>query len=177
MGGVNSIAAMGGASYAAALAGVRPQGVYDANASAYGPAVASVIGLASATGDATGTVCSFSTESLERLGDAVGAAISSAGSAIGDAVHEVRQGVTDLADGITSLVQGGADAIEEAGDAIGTKVGSVVHGVESSVASAATSVGDAVASVASGIGASASQAASYLALGAAAGVQMLNEVA
>ncbi|WP_157900222.1 hypothetical protein [Rhodoferax koreensis] len=187
MGSVNSISSLGG--YMPSVAGPKvAPGAYEANAAQYGATTATVMGAASAIGDAVGTAYTFSAESLEKLGqaakggvnavtDAVGDAINGTETAIGDAVHDVQQGIAEFGDGVSNLVHEGVDALRSAGNAIASTVESAATSVEDSVASAAGSVGDAVASVADGIGSAASSAAAYLTMGVAAGKQMLSEVA
>lgn len=164
MSGISSISSWSGVPYPAPT--TKAHGSYEANAANYGPAVASAIGLAGAAGDAVGTVCSFSAESLERLseaakaglssvGDALGEAITDTGTAIGDAAGDVQQGLSDFAGGVSTLVDK----------------------VESSFGSAADAVADAVSSAADNVGSAASNAAAYLTLGMAAGRQVLSEVA
>ncbi|MDB5849336.1 MAG: hypothetical protein JWP29_3088 [Rhodoferax sp.] len=186
MNGISSISAWNGVPNAAQTP--KAQGSYQANAATYGPAVASVMGLASAAGDSVGTVCSFSAESLERLGEAaksgfsaatgaVGDAVTDAGTAIGGVVDSVEQGWSDFSHGVSTLVDEGLAAVEGAGSSLASKAESMVDSVESAVDSAASSVGDAFTSVADSIGSAASNAAAYLTLGAATGRQLLSEIA
>lgn len=117
MSSLNSISSVGGAAYSAP---VKPaQGAYDANAAAYGPATASLIGAATAVGDSVGTVVSFSAESLEKLGEAaksglnavtgaIGEAATETGTAVGNAVDSVENAVSSVADGIGNAASSAA---------------------------------------------------------------------
>ncbi|MFZ3218665.1 MAG: hypothetical protein WA174_01445, partial [Rhodoferax sp.] len=55
---------------------------YDVNAQAYGPVVASIAGAADAVGDSVSAICSFSAESLGKLGDAVESEYTALGNAV-----------------------------------------------------------------------------------------------
>ncbi|MES2879314.1 MAG: hypothetical protein V4713_12910 [Pseudomonadota bacterium] len=120
---------------------------FDINAKAYGVAAASVIGLADAAGDSGSAICSFSAESLGKLGD-----VAEAGY---DAV---------------------SDALSSAGKAVSETTSQFVQTIEDDVSAAASSVSDAASSVAHGLSSVASSATAYLALGLAAGQQVISEI-
>jgi len=80
----------------------RP-GPYEINSKAFGPVAASAIGVAQAIGDAASSVCSFSSEGLDALGDAAKAVYDGAASA----VHQVE----DIAGSIVGGVESAAGTV------------------------------------------------------------------
>jgi phage-related protein len=119
---------------------------YEVNAKAYGPVVAGTVGIVEAAGDAVSAVCSFSAESLSKLGDAaesgldsIGAAFSDVTDVVGDAIDSAEAGVTQLYTEVANLTKEGMQAIGDAAssavDGISSAAGSV--GVAATVSVAA----------------------------------------
>jgi len=113
-------------------------------------ACSTVAGLSGAAGvpeGAASAVCTFSTESLDRLGDALASGYDAVEDAVGDSAEWVGDALDSATSGAVSLYN------EIAGMA--------GNGVEA--------VGDAVSAVTEGIGSAASTVAGYGALALAAG--------
>lgn len=141
------------------------QSSYDANAQAYGPVVASIAGAADAVGDSVSAICSFSAESLGKLGDAV----ESEYDALGKVVESAWQSVEDEAATV-------ATTVSDAGKAVSDAVGGAVHDLEAEVSSAALAVGGVLSSIGDGISSAASKAANYASLGVSAAAQAINAI-
>ena len=87
------------------------QGSFEINSKEFGPVAAAAIGVAQATGDAAGTVCSISNTGLHKLGalaedsvelledaaQTVYSPIAKAGQAIGHGLSEAGSAVADAA--------------------------------------------------------------------------------
>jgi len=107
---INSIS-----SYVQPLASAKAcQDDYTINAGLYGPVVASAIGVANAAADSASAICSFSAESLGKLGDmadagydAVGTALSDTGNAVESAFDSVTNGFTQLYSDVAAMANDG----------------------------------------------------------------------
>jgi len=133
-----------------------------------------------ATGATPGTasaIFSFSAESLARLSDAVGSALTGTGDAIESAADTVKEEISSLGSGLSDLAHEGMDAISHAGSAISDAAHELVQNVEDFASDTGTAIGDAVSSVEEGIGSALSGVGAYLALGVSAGKELLNEIA
>src|SRR5450830_180177 len=121
---------------------------YEINNKAYGPVVASAIGLVDGVSEAASAVYNFSAESLQALSDAISGGADSLSSSFSDAT-------TAVSNSVDSLVNSVSDALSSA-----------TTTVTDAVSSAASSVGDAASSVGSSISDTASSIATYVTLGA-----------
>ena len=156
MNSIGSISATAPAQYVRSATGVAPaEGDYESNARMFGPLAASAIGAAEATGTAASSVVSFSSESLQKLGDAIESGYDT-----------VKSGIESVVTGVSNLAHEGAATVESAYDEVAEAVSSVADGI----GDAATSVSDTVSSALGTVG-------QYAMLGVAAGKQLLSEVA
>jgi phage-related protein len=156
MSSVSSISATAPAQYVRSAGGVAPaEGDYENNARMFGPLAASAIGAAEAGGTAASSVVSFSSESLQKLGDAIESGYDT-----------VKSGIESVVNGVSTLASEGAATVENAYDEVADAVSSVAGGI----GDAATSVSDTVSSALGTVG-------QYAMLGVAAGKQLLSEVA
>lgn len=148
---------------------------YTINANLYGPAVASVIGVANAAADSVSAICSFSAESLEKLGDmadagydAVGTALSDTGDAVESAIDSVTNGFTQLYTDVAAMASDGLDTLGEVGQSVSHMAEDVVDSIEDGLSNAATTVSDAASSVVDGISTAAGNVADFVSLGVTA---------
>lgn len=156
-------------SYIPPLASSKVPDDYEINVGLYGPAVATVIGAADAAADSVSAICSFSTESLDKLGDmvgagydAVGTALSDTGDAVGAAIGSATGGFTQLYADVAAMADKGIEAVSDAAE-------EVVDSLEDSLSNAASTVSDAASSVVDGISDAASSVADLVSLGVTAG--------
>lgn len=165
------------ASYAA---GLSP---YEINTRAYGPVVASAIGVVDGASEAASAVYNFSAEGLQKLSDSISGGVDSVTSTFSDAATAVSNGVESVVSTVTDVASEGLQAVEDLGSSVtstASEVGSavsdalssatstvtdVVSGAADMVSSAASTVGDAASSVGSSISDTASSIAAYVTLG------------
>lgn len=172
MSSINSIS-----SFVQPLASTKAcQDDYTINAGLYGPVVASAIGAANAAADSVSAICSFSAESLEKLGDmadagydAVGTALSDTGDAVESALDSVTNGFTQLYSDVAAMVSDGLDTLGDVGQTVSNAAEEVIDSIEDGLSDAATAVSDAASSVIDGIGTAASNVAGLVSLGVTAG--------
>ncbi|MDP1655571.1 MAG: hypothetical protein Q8K91_09920 [Hylemonella sp.] len=172
MSSINSIS-----SYVQPLASAKAcQDDYTINAGLYGPVVASAIGVANAAADSVSAICSFSAESLEKLGDmadagydAVGTALSDTGDAVESALDSVTNGFTQLYTDVAAMASDGLDTLGDVGQTVSNAAEEVIDSIEDGLSDAATAVSDAASSVIDGIGTAASNVAGLVSLGVTAG--------
>lgn len=156
MSSISSISGNNPAQYVRSATGVTPaEGDYEANARMYGAMTASAIGAADAVGSAASSVVSFSSESLQKLGDAIESGYDA-----------VKSGISSVTDSIGTLAQEGADTIEAAYDEVADAVSSVTDGI-----------GDAAGAVSDTVSSALGTVSQYAALGVAAGKQLISEIA
>jgi|GEM_PF-1138392 len=138
---------------------------YTINANLYGPAVASVIGVANAAADSVSAICSFSAESLEKLGDMADAGYD----AVESAIDSVTNGFTQLYTDVAAMASDGLDTLGEVGQSVSHAAEDVVDSIEDGLSDAATAVSDAASSVVDGISTAAGNVADFVSLGVTAG--------
>lgn len=163
-------------SYIPPLASSKVPDDYEINVGLYGPAVATVIGAADAAADSVSAICSFSTESLDKLGnmvgtgyDAVGTALSDTGDAVGAAIGSATNGLTQLYADVAAMADKGIEALGDAGQAVSNAAEEVVDSIGDGLSNAASTVSDAASSVVDGISDAASSVADLVSLGVTAG--------
>src|SRR5450830_1072289 len=135
---------------------------YEINNKAYGPVVASAIGLVDGVSEAASAVYNFSAESLQALSDSITAVSNSVDSmvnSVSDLASESLQAVEDLGTSVSNTASEVTSAVSDA-------LSSATTTVTDAVSSAASSVGDAASSVGSSISDTASSIATYVTLGA-----------
>src|SRR5450830_1631791 len=131
---------------------------YEINNKAYGPVVASAIGLVDGVSEAASAVYNFSAESLQALSDSISGGADSVSSSFSDATTAVSNSVDSMVNSVSDLASESLQAVED--------LGTSVSNTASEVSSAASSVGDAASSVGSIIRDTASSIATYVTLGA-----------
>lgn len=169
---INSIS-----SYVQPLASAKAcQDDYTINAGLYGPVVASAIGVANAAADSASAICSFSAESLGKLGDmadagydAVGTALSDTGNAVESAFDSVTNGFTQLYSDVAAMANDGLDALGDVGQSVSNAAEEVVDSIGNGLSDAATAVSDAASSVVDGISTAAGNVVDLASLGVTAG--------
>ncbi|MBI3531361.1 MAG: hypothetical protein HY068_02575 [Burkholderiales bacterium] len=172
MSSINSIS-----SYVQPLASAKAcQDDYTINAGLYGPVVASAIGVANAAADSASAICSFSAESLGKLGDmadagydAVGTALSDTGNAVESAFDSVTNGFTQLYSDVAAMANDGLDALGDVGQSVSNAAEEVVDSIGNGLSDAATAVSDAASSVVDGISTAAGNVVDLASLGVTAG--------
>lgn len=91
---------------------------FETNSQAYGPVVASVQGVGDAVVDAASAVVNFSAESLQMLGDSIGAGVDSVESAFEEAGNEVSEAVESVENSALSLYNDVAQMAEDSWNSV-----------------------------------------------------------
>lgn len=161
------------------------------SSSAYGSATsagsAKSIAHTTAADPATETpsaLCSFSAESLERLGaateagmDAIGELAHEAGEALAESWDSATATAADWAADLSDLAQDGWDTLAQAVDAVGDSIADTAYYAADAAGDAVEHSVQALDTVADALGTGAKNAASYLAMGWSAAQATLHELA
>jgi len=154
-------------------AGLSP---YEINTKAYGPVVASAIGVVDGASEAASAVYNFSAESLQKLSDSISGGVDSVTSTFSDAATAVSNGVESVVSTVSDAASEGLQAVEDLGSSVTSTASEVTSAVTDAlssatstvtdaVSSAASTVSDAASSVGSSISDTASSIAAYVTLG------------
>src|SRR5450830_676330 len=95
---------------------------YEINNKAYGPVVASAIGLVDGVSEAASAVYNFSAESLQALSDSISGGADSVSSSVSDALSSATTTVTDAVSSAASSV---GDAASSVGSSISDTASSI----------------------------------------------------
>ena len=166
-------------------AGLSP---YEINTKAYGPVVASAIGVVDGASEAASAVYNFSAESLQALSDSISGGVDSVTSTLSDAATAVSDSVESVVNTVTEAASEGLQAVEGLGTSVSDTasevtstvtdaLSSATSTVTDAVSSAASTVGDVASSVGSSISDTASSIAAYVTLGALGTKSLLDTTA
>ena len=97
---------------AAYSAGLSP---YEINNKAYGPVVASAIGLVDGASEAASAVYNFSAESLQALSDSISGGADSVSASFSDAATAVSNSVESVVNTVSDAASEGLQAVEDLG--------------------------------------------------------------
>lgn len=130
-----------------------PKSTFEKNSDAYGPVVASAIGIAQSVADGASTTVSLSEKALGKVVDSV----EDAGTTMAHGIESAESGLQSAAHAIRNGLNEAENAVEQTYDSVKDTATSVYD----EVANAASNVSDAISSVGSKL-------ASYAAIGAQA---------
>lgn len=143
-------------SFSAAYGNLRPElGNYERNTRAFGPAVATALGVADGAVEAASSTYQFSQQALDQLYTAGREGVE----AVAGAVTSVVDGIASLPEEAVSLARQGIGSIQHAAGAVVDSVSDLAEDVGDTVSAAGNAVGDAV-------GGTVNRLAGYAALGA-----------
>ncbi|WP_028312895.1 hypothetical protein [Derxia gummosa] len=124
---------------------------FEFNSGQYGPAVATVIGIGDAIGDAASSSLTLSKEAISKLAgestrfyDSVASSVNEVATGIGHAVEEVGNALKSAESTVEDWIDAGVDGIEEATSDFYDGVKSVTSDIAGYAAAATSAVGQLV---------------------------------
>jgi phage-related protein len=161
MSSVNTFLTPSSASTAGVSAARKTPTAFDINSQEFGPAGATMVGVAAAATDAASETVSFSGTALKKLGEMAGSAIDSVENAFTGAGKEL----SSIGNAIENDVKKAYGAVSDTVSSVASKVESAASSAEDEVSSVASSIGDAASYVGDGISSAADTVTHYIAAG------------
>lgn len=144
-------------------------GSFEMNSKEFGPAAASVIGVAQAVGDAGETLATFSAESLEKLGEAATAVINGISDGVEQVANTVTDGASQLASTVSQKAELAASTVTQTATQLANSVKQTASDIVDGVQDAASETLDTLSEFGSNV-------ASYGTLGVAAAEHLISEL-